>query len=576
MFNRFLPLIDGVRSFFSRRSLARIAPPIDPKIMGNGMYFVRSPETNIWIDPWRSVQLSAVWSCVRLISETVGYLPKNVMRELAGGGSELNDTHPAARLLRFKVNPEMGADQWAELMLTNALLWGNGYSEIDKDASGRVIAIWPMMPYSVRPARNSDGVLFYLFKGDDGQERNIPADRIFHLKALTFDGIHGISPIDYHARTVGLGITQEQYAAAFFGHGAWPGGFIKPNQVLTEEAVKQWKESFESTHKGAGNAFKVGLLPFGSDWVPVSVDNEKSQALETRKFQVIEICRLFRVPPHKVFDLERATFSNITEQNIEFIQDQMAWVRRFEQECDDKLLGSQPKLFTKINVNALLRGDPEKRGSFYEILHRIGAASINEIRNWEDLNPIPDGDNHFIQANMMPLDRALNPPEPTMTTQTIMEESPEEEPEDEEESGLSRTAETMAVQYLRENVQRVLRKDSHHWKNCIRTADGDHEVWLEKMLEHNEKQADELAAAIDGPMRSLAELHGVEPNGCAVMQIEAYKDRQFRYYKECATTAESALAAFKEGEVRRVDTIVNRCVWSVKGKKYEYSNAQDN
>ncbi len=358
-----------------------------------------------------ALQVAAVFSCVRYIAETIATLPWNVLIRQPDGRKEMTPNNPLWRLLHTRPNPEMSPFAWKETMTAWALTWGNGYAEIERDNAMRPAALWPITPDRVTPKRDRDsGRLFYEVNNGSGAANTIlqPAD-MFHLHGLGFDGITGYSVVNLASRSMGTGLAADEFINSFYGNNTVIGGVLEHPDGVSDKAYKRLQESWEKRHKGGKQAFKPAILEEGMKWQSIGMPLKDAEFLATRRFNVAEICRWFRVPPHKIMDLDRATFNNIEHLAIEAVTDAlMPWIIRLEEEANFKLVGdrNQGRIFTKFNASGLLRGDTKTRGEFYQLMHRIGALSPNEIRALEDLNPIgPEGDVHVTQSQYIPLDQ---------------------------------------------------------------------------------------------------------------------------------------------------------------------------
>ncbi len=358
-----------------------------------------------------ALNLSDVWACVRVISETGGILPWFVYRRVGENGRERAPDHEAYSLLHDAPNPDMGAMTWKETMLAHCLLWGNGYSEIVRDPAGRPASLYPITPDRVTVKRLGTGRLVYqVSNGAQAPPTMMDPEDVFHAKGLGFDGLVGYSIVHKARESMGLTAAAEMFGASYFGNGTHSGGALKHPKTLSDKAQKNLRESVEAVHRGAEKAHKFFILEEGMEYVSTSVPPNDSQFLETRQFQVEEICRWFRVQPHKVQHLLRSTFSNIEHQSIEFVQDTITpWLVRMEQEANRKLIRpiDRATYYTEHLVDALLRGDAAARAQALEIQFRNGTLTPNEWRAIENRNPMPDedGNKSFVALNMTPIDR---------------------------------------------------------------------------------------------------------------------------------------------------------------------------
>lgn len=368
----------------------------------------------MWVDEDRALSHSAVFASVRVISESIAALPWRLHRRLDPRGNQIvqNDLD---YLLHIEASPEHSAMAWRETLLANALLWGNGYAEIERTTGGDPWNLWPIAPDQLHPDRTQDGRLWYIHRGAPV----LAAENCFHLRGLGFDGVRGYSVVRMAARSLGLGLALDQMAADTYANGAQPSVIITqdgPGKGLSAEAIGNLIKSWETRFRGPGNGSRVGYLDAGLKATQFGMPLTDQQFLESRKFQISEVARWFRVPPHKLADLERATFSNIEHQSLEFVTDTLLpWVRRLETEAQVKLIGRNNRsgrLYTKINMNALLRGDMASRHAAYATGRQWGWLSANDIRELEDQNPIPGGDEYLAPVNMVPADMLREIAEP--------------------------------------------------------------------------------------------------------------------------------------------------------------------
>ena len=361
-----------------------------------------------------SMQMTAVYSCVRILSEAVAGLPLHMYRYTDNSGKEKAAEHPLYFLLHDEPNPEMTSFVFRETLMTHLLLWGNAYSQIIRNGKGEVIALYPLMPDRMNVERDSKGQLYYEYtvSMDDaptvkGSTVILPPSEVLHIPGLGFDGLVGYSPIAMAKNAIGMAIACEEYGAKFFANGAQPSGVLEHPGTLKDPS--RVRESWQSTFGGSHNANKVAVLEEGMKYTPISISPEQAQFLETRKFQINEIARIFRVPPHMVGDLEKSSFSNIEQQSLEFVKYTLdPWVSRWEQSMARSLLTPEEKkqYFMKFNVDGLLRGDYQSRMNGYAVGRQNGWMSANDIRELENLDRIPEelgGDLYLINGNMMPL-----------------------------------------------------------------------------------------------------------------------------------------------------------------------------
>ena len=363
-----------------------------------------------------AMQMTAVYACVRILSEAIAGLPLFVYRYRDDGGKEKALEHPLFRLLHDEPNPEMTSFIFRETLMTHMLLWGNAYAQIIRNRRGDIVGLYPLMPNRMKVDRDTDGKLYYEYQmqTDDGANmkagtiRLQPKD-VFHVPALGFDGLVGYSPIAMAKNAIGLSIAAEEYGAKFFADGGTPKGILKvPNLIKNRDKVREdWQKGFYSSNGG-----NVAILEVGAEYKAISINPQEAQFLETRKFQIDEIARIFRVPPHMVGDLEKSSFSNIEQQSLEFVKYTLdPWVCRWEQAMCRALLSEKekPDMFIKFNMDGLLRGDYKSRMEGYAIARQNGWMSANDIRELENMDRIPDeqgGNDYLVNGNMIPITQA--------------------------------------------------------------------------------------------------------------------------------------------------------------------------
>lgn len=361
-----------------------------------------------------AMQMTAVYSCVRILAEAVAGLPLHLYKYTDSGGKEKALSHSLYFLLHDEPNPEMSSFVFRETMMTHLLLWGNAYSQIIRNGKGEIIALYPLMPNRMSVDRDSNGFLYYTYTrySDEAPTMNgmtvtLRASDVFHIPGLGFDGLVGYSPIAMAKNAIGMAIACEEYGAKFFANGAAPGGVLEhPGTIKEPQKVR---DSWNAAYQGSSNSHRVAVLEEGMKYQPIGISPEQAQFLETRKFQINEIARIFRVPPHMVGDLEKSSFSNIEQQSLEFVKYTLdPWVIRWEQAISRALLNSEEKklYFSKFNVDGLLRGDYVSRMNGYATARQNGWMSANDIRELENLDRIPTelgGDLYLINGNMTKL-----------------------------------------------------------------------------------------------------------------------------------------------------------------------------
>jgi HK97 family phage portal protein len=350
-----------------------------------------------------AMQTTAVYACVRILAETIASLPLNVYRSTDNGKEKAID-HQLYYLLHDEPNPEMTSFVFRETLMSHLLLWGNAYAQIIRDGRGKVLALYPLLPDRMMVDRTTEGQLYYEYRKDTGYVILRPED-ILHIPGLGFDGLVGYSPIAMAKDAIGMAIATEEYGGKFFANGASPGGVLEHPGVVKDPA--RIRESWNAVYQGSGNAHRIAVLEEGMKFQSIGIPPEQAQFLETRKFQTEEICRIFRVPPHLVANLDKATFSNIEHQSISFVVHTIRpWLVRLEQGMNKALLSPSEKgqYFVGFVVDGLLRGDYSSRMQGYAVGIQNGFLSPNDVRALENMNTIEHGDIYAMNGNMLKLE----------------------------------------------------------------------------------------------------------------------------------------------------------------------------
>lgn len=365
-----------------------------------------------------AMQTTAVYACVRILAEAVASLPLHVYEYQDDGGKKLVHDHPLYYLLHDEPNPEMTSFVFRETLMSHLLIWGNAYAQVIRDGAGRVLGLYPLLPDKMDVQRDDRGNIYYVYARNSDEnpmfkeygDIRLKAEDVLHIPGLGFDGLIGYSPIAMAKNAVGMTLACEEYGASFFANGANPGGVLEHPGVLKDPS--KVRESWNSVYRGVNNAHKIAVLEEGMKYQQIGIPPEEAQFLETRKFQINEIARLYRIPPHMVGDLDKSSFSNIEQQSLEFVKYTLdPWVIRWEQSLQRSLLlpGEKGKYFIKLNVDGLLRGDYQSRMNGYAVGRQNGWFSANDIREMENMNPIPDeqgGNLYLINGAMTKLEDA--------------------------------------------------------------------------------------------------------------------------------------------------------------------------
>ena len=375
-------------------------------------YFGRSAAGQT-VNERTALQVTVVYACVRILAESIAGLPLHVYR-YKDQGKEMVPSHPLYPLLHDEPNPEMTSFIFRETLMGHLLLYGNAYAQIIRDGYGRVKWLYPLLPDKMDVRRDDTGQLVYTYTRylDEfgGKQRfeevRLRPDQVLHIPGLGYDGLIGYSPIAMAKNAIGMTMAAEEFGSSFFANGATPSGLLEhPGVVKDPEKLRQsWHAQFSGK-----NSHNVAVLEEGMTYKPMSVPPNDAQFLETRKFQIDEIARIFRVPPHMVGDLDKSSFSNIEQQSLEFVKYTLnPWVIRLEQAMHKALLlpSEKQNYFIKFNVDGLLRGDYQSRMNGYAVGRQNGWLSANDIREMENLNPISEeegGNLYLINGNMTKL-----------------------------------------------------------------------------------------------------------------------------------------------------------------------------
>lgn len=358
-----------------------------------------------------SLQQSAVFACVRVLSEDVAKLPLILYRRRSDGGKDRATDHPLYPILHDLPNPEMSSIELRETLMGHVGSWGNGYAEIQFNGAGNVMALWPLRPDRMKVARKN-GRIVYVYEMPPGTTNlpyvQLPFERVMHIKGLGYDGMVGYDPVSLARQTIGLALGTEEFGARFFGNGATTGTVYEHPGKLSDDAYNRLVRSIEKRHQGLEHSHRIAILEEGMKANQVGIPPENAQFLETRKFQVAEIARWYRMPLHKIAHLENATFSNIEHQSLEYVVDTLQpWLVRWEQAGYRDLLTPRERTmyFLEHLVAALLRGDIQSRYEAYAQGRQNGWLSANDIRRLENMNPVDGGDVYLVPLNMIPADQ---------------------------------------------------------------------------------------------------------------------------------------------------------------------------
>jgi len=399
----YMGLIDTLRGIFMPQTrdgnlpLGDARPWIDAEILS-------APPSGARVTPATALAQSAVYACVRVLSESIASLPWLVYRRDTTGKTRAIN-HALYPVLHDNANPEMPAFEWAELVMYHLSLKGNHYSEIQMNNRGDIRALWPLNPDKMTVWRNSNGELEYRYRLPNNTVQVMPPDIVFHARGLSDNGITGLSPIAAARNAIGLALATEEFGSRFFSNGARPSAILTYPGKLSEKSTDKIRDSFQTAYGGLINAQRVAVLEEGMKLETIGIPPEDAQFLQTRKFQIEEIARMYRIPLHMVGVLDNATFSNVEHLGMEFgVHTLRPWATRLEKSALRQLFSEQERarFFTEFLMDGMLRGDTPSRYAAYAIGRQWGWLSADDVRAMENLNDLPDdaGKKYLTPMNM--------------------------------------------------------------------------------------------------------------------------------------------------------------------------------
>jgi HK97 family phage portal protein len=439
----------------------------------------RSPFGGFWFEPVsmhtstgqrvgseQAMRLAAVYACVQLLAKTFAVLPFCLYSAAEDDGTrEMVRDHWLYKLLAKRPNDYQNPFEFRQLLMGHLALRGNAYCQIVEGANGTIGSLMPLHPDRMKPEQLPSGDYRYRYKLPNGTDQIFPRGQIWHLRGLSSNGITGLNPIEAQRDTVGLGLAANEYGSRFFANDATPPGWIEhPGQFKDKTARDNFRESFQGSQTGR-NRGKTAVLEAGMKYHPLEVKNSDAQYLESRRFSVSEIARIFGVPPHLIGDLDRATFANIEQQSLEFVIYTMTpIVEAWEASIEFALLNDDDEFDAEFDLSRLLRGDQASRSTFYSQMFQIGALSSNEIRVREGMNPVENGDQRFRPVNLSPLD-------PEAAAEQAAAQQPQGKPgmDDEDDKPPAKRPKNARLEALASAaVERIARKEFAELENCGR------------------------------------------------------------------------------------------------------------
>lgn len=368
-------------------------------------------DSGVTVNKSTAMQLSAFFACVRILAESIGSLPLKVYRRMPDGGKEIASNHPLNKVFGQVANDEMTPQELLEFIMASCQLTGTAFCEKEIDGAGRITALHPLDPAFMRITRDSKNKLVYDYQ-DPNQNKVYTARKIWRVPGLGGDGVTGYSTLAYARQTLGTSLATERHAAKTFANGTRIGGVFQMDGHLDDDSYERLKNDLVM-YTGVDNANKTMILEHGLEYKGVAMKNDEAQFLESRKFNIADVARWFRVPLHMLNELDRATFSNIEHQSIEFVMHTLRpWCKRIEHTITRDLIAPQHrgKFFAEFTLDALLRGDTQSRYEAYGKGIQDGWLNRNEVRKKENLNPVEGLDEYLTPMNMQP--STANEPEP--------------------------------------------------------------------------------------------------------------------------------------------------------------------
>jgi len=403
----------------------------------------RRTAAGVTVSPETALECSAVLACVRVLAESLASLPMNVYRRLPGGGKEIAEEQHLNEILAYQPNSWMTSFEFKELMQSWLLLWGNAYAHIKGNSQkGAVAELIPLHPSRMEVKRLSNGKLRYYYTEPATpvqpqiEVTEYRQDEIFHLRWLSSDGVTGFVPTTLSRDSIGLARATELHSSAFFGNGAKAGTYIETDQPHKPEALARFKAQWDEAHRGPDKAYKTVVMPYGFHKKEEPIRNDTAQLIETRRYQIEEVARVYRVPPHLIGDLSNVRYNTVEQSAIDFVTFSLIpWCRRWELACRKDLVVDDKTYFVQFDVNALMAGDYAARSQFIREMANLGALDVDEVRAAIGYNPLPNGEGkkRFIQVNMQLLS-AFTPDNPTGKVEQPQPENPNDDPEEDDVS----------------------------------------------------------------------------------------------------------------------------------------------
>jgi len=381
---------------------------------GQGLYPIPTAQTSLTIvsgdagavNSETALRHTVVYACNQAVADAMASVTLSLYRRKDNAKEEAKD-HPLYNLLKYAPNPYMTSFEWRQMIITDLNLRGRHFSQKIRNGRGEVIGLYPLIADNMQVMLNDRKEIVYLY-AIDNDHVPLKAEEVLHIKGLPDStGLDGINPVEYNRKAIELSKTTEVFGINFFKNGANGSGILQHPQTLSDEAFERLQKSFAEKYQGLANSGKPIILEEGMKYERLSLSNEDSQFLETRKFQKAEIAALFKVPLYMLGDMEKSTFNNMEQMATNFVVNTlMPFAVKIEQAIHRQVLGTDSDLFVKFNLNSLMRGDYKTRTEGYKTLLNIGALNPNEIRSLEGFDPMgKEGDKYYMQLNMATLEQ---------------------------------------------------------------------------------------------------------------------------------------------------------------------------
>lgn len=523
------------------------------------------------VTPENALGVTAVLACVTVLAEDISTLPFILYKRLQHG-KERAVNHSLYSILHDSPNPEMTAQTFWEITVGHVCGWGNAFSQIIMNNRGEVAQLWPLRPDRMQVVRK-DGLKLYLYTQADGAPLTFTESEILHIPGFGYDGLVGFSRITLARNAIGMALATEKFGSKFFANDARPGVVLEHPKSLSSTASKNLRESWEDMYMGVENSHRVAVAEEGMTVKEIGIPPEDAQFLETRQFQISEICRIFRMPPHKIAHLINATFSNIEEQEIGYVTDTLRpWNVRLEQRVNFRLLTAQERTqySAEFLLDALLRGDTTARFTAYGQARQWGWMSANEVREKENLNPIDGGDIYLVPMNMIPADQVGNlgsGPEPNISS------SPNRNGNNRQLPGLTVSTETRELiiekrsnrsalyrrrlglaqqKVFKATAARVMRREKQDVLAAANKIMGNRDygsfsLWLDDFyVEHKNFIVKNFAPVMQAYAESVAAAAGDEVN------FEDYVDAVNRFVNAYIASFADRMTSISSGKIRKI------------------------